>query len=71
MSKVLEVIHKRIMEFLVKNDILYNKPFEFRPGHSTTDAIHTLAREPLRGFDDNASCLRVYLDLSKAFDAIT
>ena len=68
MSKVLEkVIHKRMMEVLVKNDILYNKQFGFRPGHFATDAIHTLTCDALRGFDDNASCLSVYLDLSKAF----
>ena len=49
---------------------LYNKQFGFRPGHSTTDAIHTLTCDALRGFDDNASCLSVYLDMSKAFDTI-
>ena len=71
MSKILEkVIHNRMMAFLVKHDILYNKQFGFRPGHSTTDAIHTLTCDALRGFDDNASCLSVYLDLSKAFDTI-
>ena len=59
-----------MMAFLVKHDILYNKQFGFRPGHSTTDAIHTLTCDALRGFDDNASCLSVYLDLSKAFDTI-
>ena len=71
MSKILEkVIHNHMMEFLVKHDILYNKQFGFRPGHSTTDAIHTLTCDALRGFDDNASCLSVYLDMSKAFDTI-
>ena len=71
MSKILEkVIHNRMMAFLVKHDILYNKQFAFRPGHSTTDAIHTLTCDALRGFDDNASCLSVYLYLSKAFDTI-
>ena len=70
-SKVLEkVIHKRMMELLMKHDILYNKQFGCRPGHSTTDAIHTLTCDALRGFDDNPSCLSGYLDLSKAFDTI-
>ena len=55
MSKILEkVILNRMMAFLVKHDILYNKQLGFRPGHSTTDAIHKLTCDALRGFDDNA-----------------
>ena len=45
-SKVLQkVIHKRMMTFLVKHNILYNKQFGFMYEHSTTNAIHTLTTQ--------------------------
>jgi hypothetical protein len=70
-SKVLEkVIHKRMYAFLVKHDILYSNQFGFRPKHSTIDAIVTFTCDALRGIDNKASCLSVYLDLSKTFDTI-
>lgn len=71
LSKILEKIyHKRIYNFLQKNEILYNSQYGFRPKHSTHDAITELITNITDNIEEKITSLSVYLDLSKAFDTI-
>ena len=71
MSKVLEkVVHNRLYSFLIKNSILYDKQYGFRPKRSTIDAITEFTAGILPSLDRKKQCLSIYLDLSKAFDTI-
>ena len=51
-SKILErVMHNRIYNFLKSNDILYAKQFDFRPKHSTIDAIINLVKDIIENYE--------------------
>ncbi len=70
-SKVLEkVVHKRLYSYLIRNKILYDKQYGFRPKRSTINAITDFTADVLPSLDGRLKCLSVYLDLSKAFDTI-
>ena len=71
MSKIAEkLIHKRLVTFLGKNNILYSNQYGFRSGHSTINAVTKFVVDCIKSIDDKESTLAVFLDLSKAFDAI-
>ena len=71
MSKVFEkVFYSRLIDFLKKNEILYNYQFGFREGHSTYMALLTLIDNIVNSFEKNEYTLGVFLDFSKAFDTI-
>ena len=64
-SKIYErVIYNHLMQYINSNDILYDKQFGFRKGHSTSHAIITLM--------DKVSkiVVGVYLDIRKTFDCV-
>ena len=70
-SKVLEkAVHKRLYSFLLRNNVLHNNQFGFRPKHSTEIAIAELVSDILLAFERNESTIATFLDLSKAFDTI-
>jgi len=70
-SKILEkVIHRRLYNFLLKNDIFYKSQYGFRPKHSTINAITELCYNITNAFENDECTLAVFLDLSKAFDTI-
>ena len=70
-SKILErVMYKRLYSFLTINNILYDKQFGFKSGHSTNHAIIHLVHEIFKAFDENKFTLGVFIDLSKAFDTV-
>ena len=70
-SKILEIIvHKRFYFFLELLDLLYNKQFGFRHKLSTIDIVTKLITDICKALEKNEKTLAVYLDLSKAFDAI-
>ena len=56
--------------FLELNKILIDNQFGFRQKHSTIDAVTKCVPETCTSLDNNESTSTVYLDLSKAFDAI-
>lgn len=70
-SKILErIVHKRLYNFLIQNDLLYNSQYGFRNQHSTVNAITEFVGKIVKGFEKNEYTLGVFLDLSKAFDTI-
>jgi len=70
-SKILEkLLHKRVYKFLIKNKILYNSQYGFRPNHSTNNAITELITDVTNNLEEKSNSLSIFLDLSKAFDTI-
>ena len=55
----------------MENNILYDKQFGFRKGHSTSHAIITLVNKVSKSLDERKIVGRVYLDIRKAFDSIS
>ena len=53
-----------------ENDILNDKQFGFRAGHSTEHAILELIGQVSNAFDNNNFVLVVLIDLSKLFDTV-
>ena len=69
LSKVLEkIMFNRLIKFLDKNDILYEKQFGFRSKHSTVDALIEITENIRSGTDEEFTS--IMLDLRKAFDTI-
>ncbi|XP_065667552.1 uncharacterized protein LOC136087866 [Hydra vulgaris] len=70
-SKVLErIMYNRLYSFLIQNNILYNKQFGFKSGHSTDHAILHLVHDIFKGFNEKKYTLGGVIDLSKAFDTV-
>ena len=57
-SKVYErVIDNNLLDFIMENNILYDKQFGFRKGHSTSHAIITLVNKVSKSLDEEKNCL--------------
>ena len=70
-SKILErIMFIRLYNYLNENEILNDKQFGFRAGHSTEHAILELIDQVSNAFDNNNFVLGVFIDLSKAFDIV-
>ena len=70
-SKILErILDNRLFKYLTVNEILYQKKFDFREGHSTEDAIIQLIDQMKSSFERNHFTVGVFIDLSKAFDTV-
>ena len=70
-SKIYErVIYNHLMQYINSNDILYDKHFGFRKGHSTSHAIVTLVEKVSKALDTGKIVVGVYLDIRKAFDCV-
>ena len=63
-------MYNRLYKYLSNNDLLYDKQFGFKKGHSTDHAVLQLASEISDFFDNNLFTLGVFIDLSKAFDTV-
>ena len=63
-------MYKRLINFIQKYDILYNKQFGFRENHSTETAIIDLVATLTDAIDKNKFSAGIFLDLSKAFDTV-
>ena len=59
-----------IIDFLKRNNILYEHQYGFRKGHFTNHAVIILAEKVAKALDTGKIVVGVYLDLRKAFDAI-
>ena len=65
-----KLMFKRLMQFISKHDILYNKQFGFRRNHSIVLAILTITDKIQKAIDSGMYAYGIFLDLSKAFDAV-
>ena len=71
LNKVFEkVIHTRLRSFLDSKNILNNKQFGFRKGHSTSDALMELSDDLQTLSDKGLFSCSIYVDLKKAFDTV-
>jgi hypothetical protein len=70
-SKIFErIIHRRLTEFLERNQIINSSQYGFRKNHNTTSALMVLIDKILSGFNNGDITLGIYIDFSKAFDTI-
>ena len=63
-------MRNRLYSYSVNEKILYSKQFGFPKGHSTEHATAQLADQIHESFENNNYTLRIFIDLSKAFDTI-
>ena len=69
LKKVLQkIMYNRVIKFLDKNDILYEKQFGFRSKHSTVDALIEITENIRSGTGEEFTS--IMLDLRKAFDTL-
>ena len=59
---------KRLMSFIIRHGILYNKQFGFRQNHSTLMAILSITDKIKKTIDDSNYACGIFLDLS--FDTV-
>lgn len=70
-SKILEKsMHKRLIHFLERYDLLYQSQYGFRKEHSTTLAALEMINNAMETLEKGESMIALFLDLSKAFDTI-
>ena len=70
-NKLLEkLICCRLLDFLEKEKIFYDKQFGFRTKHSTDHAVLSIIDKIQRAIDDRDFSCGIFLDLSKAFDTV-
>ena len=71
-SKIFKnIVANRIIDFLDQNDVFYDHQYSFRKCHSTNHAIITSVEKVARALDSGKIVVGVYLDILKAFDAIS
>ena len=59
-----------MLDFLSKNEALYEYQFGFRPSHSTQQAFITLVDRITKSLDNGNIAVAILLDLKKAFDTV-
>ena len=70
-SKVYEkLMHKRVLDFLDKNNSIFENQYGFRPGRSCEHALLNAQNTILHSLDRNQISLLLLLDYSKAFDVL-
>ena len=70
-SKIYEkLMHKRVLEFLDKNNSLFENQYGFRPGRSCEHALLNAQNTILQSLGKNQMALLLLLDYSKAFDVL-
>ena len=60
----------RVYNYLNDNNVLFQKQFDCRKGHSTDHALIKLIDSIYDSFNQNKYTLGVFIDLSKAFDTV-
>ena len=70
-SKMIErIMYNCLQKYLKDQNILYDKQFGFRTGHSTEHAIAQLVDQIYEAFEKSEYTLGVFIDLPKAFDIV-
>ena len=63
-------MHKRLLSFIEKENILDNMQFGFRARHSTDHAILNIIDKIQHAIDSRDISCGIFLDFSKAFDTV-
>ena len=70
-NKLLEkLMCKRLIDFLEKNNMFYDRQFDFRAKHSTDHAILSIIDKIQRAIDERDFSCGIFLDFSRAFDTV-
>ena len=70
-NKLLEkLMYNRLINFIQKNNILYEKQFGFRAYHSTDHAILSIIDKIQLAVEERNYSCGIFLDFSKAFDTV-
>ena len=70
-SKIFErLMHKRIMDFLIKQNILSKKQYGFQKNKSTEHAILDIQSKIIDAFENKEKSCCIFLDFAKAFDTV-
>ena len=70
-GKIFEkIIYSRLYNYLISKNIIYEKQFGFRKGHSTSHAINYSVDNVLKCIENKKHVLGIFIDLSKAFDTL-
>ena len=65
-----KVVHKQLVNYLDRLNVLYDLPFGFRKGYGTEYAISYLSCKISEALERREQVVGIYLDLSKAFDTV-
>jgi len=70
-NKLLEkLVYKRVLGFLMKNNVLYNYQFGFRKNYSTSLALMDVINNCYSNLALNNKAAGIFFDLQKAFDSV-
>ena len=70
-NKILEkLVYNRLITFIDKYNLLYDKQFGFRRNHSTLHATLLITDKIQRAIEDGLFSCGIFLDFSKAFDTV-
>ena len=64
-------MYRRLYKFLEIHDILYSLQFRFQENHSIDHALVSLIETIGNTLDNKRLCCGIFIDLQKAFDAVT
>ena len=71
MNKIYEkLLYNRMYDCLTQSNILYKYQFGFRQNHSTTQALIEITDNLKESIDKKKTTCGIFLDLTKAFDAV-
>ena len=70
-SKIYEkIVYKRLYDYIVLHNILYDNQFGFREKHSSYMALITLMDHLTEALERGEAVIGLFLDFSKAFDTV-
>ena len=70
-TQVLEkLVYKQVINYIEKQNIIYQCQFGFRKGYSTSMAISEITNSLKKAIDNNLYTCGIFLDFTKAFDTV-
>ena len=70
-SKVLEqIVHKRVYDFFISHNIVYEQQFGFQKNKSTSLAVLNIYSELIKSIENKEFSCCIFLDFAKAFDTV-